>query len=158
APIYPLVEILDASPWDARWERRFKVNSPFGRAEEVKQRLGLLTPHYARVDALQYNWSAYYLTSELGGDAVQGLLYKHPDLKNKTDPARRFRVQNFLAQAGWYDLAEEELKAIITEFPQEKEKAEAAKENLHKLRALAIYEEMERAHKAGRHRWVQARA
>jgi hypothetical protein len=156
-PIYPLTQILGATEWDSNWERKFKLNADFGRVH-VDQRLGLLTPHFARVDAKKYNWSAYYLTSELGPVAVRNLLNTYPEQKSKSvkdDPVWRFRVYRFFVQAGWYEQAEQELAAISKDLPDEKEKVEAARENLRRLMAYQALTLLEQAHKAGRYHWVE---
>ena len=155
--IYPLTQILGATEWTADWERKFKLNASFGRVQ-VDQHLGLLTPYVARVDARKYTWSASYLTSELGPHVVRSLLYTYPEHKStsaKDDPAWRFRVYRFFVQAGWYDLAEEELKSIEKDLPGEKEKVDAARESLRRLETLRYLEELERAHKAGRFHLVE---
>jgi hypothetical protein len=155
-PVFPLAQILDPTDWDEKWDRTFRVRTPQGRVD-IKQRLGLLTPQYLRVDAYRYLWSAYYLTSELGPDAVRSLLYSNPELKSQSareDPTYRLRVSRFLTQAGWYDQAEEELNALLKDRPEEKDKVEAERRHLRRLRALQGLEELERANQAGRFAWV----
>jgi pimeloyl-ACP methyl ester carboxylesterase len=162
-PMHDVVNIVGATDWDAKWERTFKIDALFKIEERVgrlhiKQRLGLLTPTVARVDAVKYGWNPFYQTRELGPGVVRQLLANHPDLKltkSDQDAARQFKIYRFLAQAGWYDEAEQELQAFAKAWPNEKEKIDVAKENLQKLRTLQLYEEIQLAHKAGRHRWVQ---
>src|SRR5207253_11040475 len=57
----PLDRLLSISPFDANWLRIFKAEGPLGRVE-IKQRLTLLTPQFAKVEAQDYDWIAYFLT------------------------------------------------------------------------------------------------
>lgn len=166
-PLYPgfglrILPFMSAGPttdWDDQWQRDFTLITPANRIK-VKQRINLLTPHYARIDAVyQYAWNAYYLTDELGPRTVRDLLAKHRTLKmngDKDDVAKRFRIYRFLVQAGWYDLAEEELRSIEKDLPAEKTHIAEARTQLAKLRALVHYDAIELAYRAGRHQWVQS--
>src|SRR5262249_11098244 len=139
-PMYALTHIVGATDWTPDWERTFKMNASFGRLH-VEQRLSVLTPRWVRVDARKYNWASFYLTSELGPETVRSLLDSCPELKAKSareDPAWRFRVYQFLLQAGWYDHADQELTAILKDLPGEKEKIEAARANLRKMRTAQL--------------------
>jgi hypothetical protein len=158
---YPITRIADISPWNDRWERTFTIDATVqGQSYRIAlpQRLGELTPVYARVDGLKYTSSAFYLTSELGPEAVLKLLATHPDLTERGrtgDDLRRWKRFRFLVQAGWFDLAEKELDRIRKDFANQKEKIEQAEGHLRKLRAQQLFDEIEIAQKAGRHRWAQ---
>jgi pimeloyl-ACP methyl ester carboxylesterase len=154
--MYPLVHILESTPWDQRWERQFKLQAAVGLIG-IDQRLAILTPQDARVDAKRFAWTSWYLTTELGPETVHELLSNHPDLKSKGDAgdfARRMRIYRFLAQAGWRSEADQELTAIQKDFPAEKEKVDAARQELRKLEAVERWQAIERGHRAGRHDWV----
>jgi pimeloyl-ACP methyl ester carboxylesterase len=155
--IYPLTHILSCTNWDERWERTFRIQAPFGKLD-IKQRLSILTPEYARVDAIKYAWNPFYLTQEFGADTVHKLLASAPDLKLKKDDkdaSRRFKIYRFLAQAGFLDEAGMELDSIAATYAEEKQKVDEARADLQKLRTLRLYEEVERAHQAGRSKWVR---
>jgi len=149
-PIAALTHIIGADPWNERWERNFQLYGPFGKVT-AQQRLGLLTPQYARVDAKSHNWSAYYLTSELGPAVVRSLLHSYPELKksDRESPEHRLRIARLLVQAGWFNQAEEELTALLKANPGEKENVEAVRDTLKKLRHFQLFEDLERAHQAG---------
>jgi pimeloyl-ACP methyl ester carboxylesterase len=156
-PMSPIVKITDISPWDEKGERVFSMQSPDGLLR-IQQRMGVLAPHFARVDALRYAWSAHYLTRELGPDTVRELLLRHPALKGKAktlDATARFKVYRFFVQAGFFDAAERELDLILADLPDQKEKVESFREGLQKLRIAQKLTEIERAYKAGRHQWAQ---
>jgi pimeloyl-ACP methyl ester carboxylesterase len=155
--MYPILQIVDAPPWDDNWQRLFKFTAPHGRVD-ARQRLSVLTPQYARVDAHNLYWAMYYDTKELGLNTVQSLLSTSPELKlhgDHTDVARHFRIYRFLAQAGWYEAAEEELAKIAKEFPGEKSKVDSAREDMKKVQNVQLYEDIQLAHQAGRHAWAQ---
>jgi pimeloyl-ACP methyl ester carboxylesterase len=163
AKMPPLLEVLDVGDWNSRWERTFTFRYPDGAAT-VPQHLGLLTPYWARVDATaRVWWSEAYLTQELGPDTVQALLASHPDFqprRNETPDqtaARRMRLCDFLAQAGWYDQAEEQLDRLLREVPAQKGRVEVARASLNKLRARERFEDIKRLHEAGRYQAARQR-
>lgn len=148
-----------AGPWGPKWDRSFTIpDKP--RALTVRERLMILTPRYARVGAVGYNWGSSYLTSELGPQAVRKLLYDHPDVKLKGDGgdlAKRLRVFRFLGAAGFYEDAGRELDAVEKDYPDEKAKINDSRQALRELEASRLLEEIERAFRAGRHEWAQKR-
>ena len=149
--------LLSVTPWDDKGERTVKIRGP-NTAATITQRVTVLTPYYLRADSLRYRWPVLYLTREYDPATVRGLLVNHPDLKPKGDSddvLKRFRVFRFLLQAGWYEQADEELKAIAADLPDEKEKLDAARDQLRKLRTIEIVQEVQRAHEVGRGRWAQ---
>src|SRR5262249_13757456 len=155
--MYPIVHILEATPWNDRWERLFKIQVPAVGTIGIDQSMAILTPQDARVDAKRFACTSWYLTTEFGPETVRELLSNHPDLKSKGDAgdfARRMRIYRFLAQAGWHGEADQELTAILKDFPAEKEKVDAARQELRKLEAVERWQAIERGHRAGRHDWV----
>jgi hypothetical protein len=156
-PMYDLTHIISASEWDDKWERKFKLVAPFGKLT-IRQRLGVLTPQFMRIDAFKYSWSAFYQTKEFSPSVIRDLLSWHPELKmtgKEQDVGKSFRIYRFFAQAGWYDEAEEQLKTIAKKWPAEKEKIDEAREQLTRLRTLQLFEEIQLANQAGRHQWAQ---
>jgi pimeloyl-ACP methyl ester carboxylesterase len=155
----PPWQIVAVTDWNTKWDRVLTINTQDGR-KRIQQHLSLLTPKVARIDARDYNWTTYYLTSELDPDAVRKLLVQHPDLKltgSSGEAGKRFRIFRFLFQAGWYDKAAAELDSIVRDLPEQKEKVEAAREELKKFLAWQYVDLLEEAHKNGRHYWVRAR-
>jgi predicted esterase len=155
--VSPLVQILGTTPWNDKWERTLRMQTTSGPAD-IKQRVVVLTPQIARVEALNRTWGSTFLTRELGIETIRKFLASHPDLKLKgdaSDAGRRLRVFRFLLQAGYYDEAEKELDEIQKAFPEEKDKIETGRQNLQKLRTLRLYEDIEHGHRAGRHYLVE---
>jgi hypothetical protein len=149
---------LGITPFDDKWERDFKVQGPNGKLA-IRQRLSFLSPQFAIVESLRYRWKPRYMTREFEPEVLHKLLLSHRELKPtgkpQEDAARRFRVYRFFVQANLYDMAGRELDSIAADFPNEKDKIEAARDNLRKLRTLQALDEVEQGHKAGRHQWVQ---
>lgn len=162
----PILGISETTPWDDKWIRKIKFKSIVqGRYQDypaIPQHLFKLTPEYARADSasIHYNWSAYYLTRELGPDQVRALFGQHKDLKEARELApaevvnRRFRLFHFFVAAGWLDEAEYDLNRILNDFPDQKDKVEEARKVLQRLQALQLYDELKLAHHAGQHQEV----
>jgi hypothetical protein len=156
-----LLEVVKAPEWDDDWDRRFQFRSPLGLIK-VPQHIGLLTPHWARADSYgNYFWACAYLTNEFEPDTVRRLIASHPDFQDRKDQAavqrvsRRLRKADFFAQAGWFDFAESELNGILTDMPEQKDRVEAARKALRRLRAREDIEKLKRRHLAGQHQWVR---
>jgi pimeloyl-ACP methyl ester carboxylesterase len=159
---YPIVHVADVTPFDRRWERNMIVEAVVQgdmRRLTVPQRLVELNPYFARLDGREkYNIKTYYLTQEFGPDMVQKLLATHPDTEDKGqtgDAIRRWRRFRFFVQAGWYDTAQKELDGIRKNRPDQKDKIEQAQTHLQSLRAQRLYDDIDLANRAGRHRWAQ---
>jgi predicted esterase len=158
-PMDPIDQVLGVTAWD-NWQRTFRYSSEQA-PHAVRQQLALLTPEYARADAPKVDWSAYYLTGEVGFDpaTIRKLFLTYPGWKDKKKAPSpfelRMRVYRFFGQAGWYDQAEEELEAISREFSGEAEAVEKARQGLKEARLFEFVDELERAHQTGRHQWLQ---
>ncbi len=166
-----IAAVMEPGPWDNKWERKYEFRTASGAQVKVKQRLGFLTPYHARADpttpmkfaGVQNPWNAFYLTRELGPEAVVGLLRSHPDynitpgLKPEDQATRRFKLCDFLAQAGWYDHAELELRQLLKDLPEQKQRTEAALAALTRMRSRENYEEIKRLHLAGQYETVWQR-
>jgi hypothetical protein len=162
-PLDPVFEVIDASPWNQHFERtiNLRVNRKGQDSVGIQQRMTLLTPHLMRVDARNYNWTAYYLTREIDPQVVLKLLRQHfddlnqkaekdPKQKAVNDPKEnRLKICRFLSQAGWHELAEKEMAQVVKELPDLKEKVEKLRERVAKAKALLFIDALERADKAG---------
>jgi pimeloyl-ACP methyl ester carboxylesterase len=139
--------IVEASDFDANWRRVLKIDSPMG-PYRIEQAVIVLTPRFCRVDALDYIWTTYFLTQEVGPKTARYLLSKHPELLEKpgepVDYEKRMRIYRFMIQAKWYDAAEAELDLLAKDLPTEKAKIDKTRASLKSLRYEAIVEELER--------------
>jgi hypothetical protein len=158
----PIHQVSRIDPWDAKCQRTITINSS-GHEVSVRQHLTLLTPQFACLDAVsRYHWKDYYLTRELGPDAVQALIANNskyaddPKLAESERVIRRFRLCDFYAQTGWFDLAEASLAKLTADFPSQKEQAEGARAAVRKARAREQFELIKRLHLAGQYKTVKA--
>lgn len=152
--------------WNDTWSRRFVfyTRNFSGRIVDlnVPQHINSLRPYWAEVQSRgRFFWGCAYLTRELGPETVQSLLASHPDFQeSKNQPAEkrasiRMRKADFFAQSGFFDLAEKELKRLLADLPDQKDRVESAIKTLTKLRAIDRIEEIKRRHLAGQHRQVR---
>ena len=157
----PIIGVLETTEWDSDWKRQIRVSTYEG-SPKLHQRLSLLTPRYARVDGSKLTWTSYYLTGELGPEVVKGLLEhrpKPPAVKGKPpteprpedEPARRLRQCEFFAQAGWFDESAKGLDSLAKDFPAERDKVEAARDVLARVRARERLEQAKRRRAAGQY-------
>jgi hypothetical protein len=162
----PIHQVVEAEPWDDQWNRKIRLLSQANGGSSrvtVRQHLAMLTPQYAKADAItMYSWAQYYATRELGPQIVEELLSKNPQsaddpkLKESERISRRFRNCDFYAQAGWYDSAERDLTKLAADFPGQKAQVDAAREALRKVRTREQFELIKRLHLAGQYKTVKA--
>jgi predicted esterase len=146
--------------FDENWDRTFTFTAFFdgakagkaGETENARQKMVILTPHYARVDAFKWVWAQFYATRELGPETVRLLLHDHPDIRKKDGRTKAF---SFLKQAEMYDAADLELTDWLQEEPAARAKIEELRSNLAKLRAEQLLADLERGYQVGRHDWVR---
>ena len=152
-----LDEVLDIGSCDEKWNRVVKFRSGL-KPLTVHERLVELTPYYAFFQATEHwVWPSVYLTRELGPDAVRNLLSQHPDYAEdpKLTPAaradRRFAYVDFMAQAGFYDEAENELSRLASDGPAQavKDKIESVRGVIHQWQARDRLEDLKKMHNAG---------
>jgi hypothetical protein len=158
----PIHQILQADPWDSKWDRRIRIRSQ-DSSVALQQHLALLTPRFAKVDATtHYAWAQYYQTRELEPQIVQDLMATNPkyadDPKLKEDDRviRRLRVCDFYLQTGWFDLAEQSLHKLAADFPSRKGEVERALEVLRQTRTRELLETIKRLYSAGQYKTVKA--
>jgi pimeloyl-ACP methyl ester carboxylesterase len=84
------------------------------------------------------------------GDKVLRKVRVREQLTNAELVERRFKMVNFCTQAGWYDLAEAELAALLKDFPTEGERVNAARRIVGRQRARDAWERIKLWHGAGR--------
>ena len=157
-----ILDIADAPEFNDKWTRTLTYRT-VGRNVVVPQRLQYLSSSYAVVDAAnsaRFLWTSCYLPEELGFDQVRRLLAAHkdfadpPTLPAAMRSARRLRLYRFLVHAGWLKEADAELDGIVRDLPGEKKKVEEERERLRRLQAVRLVENIQRGHRAGRHKWV----
>jgi hypothetical protein len=158
----PLLEVVETTEWDSKWDRSFYFRGPTNPRIGVAQHLGLMTPYFVRIDATsKFFWSSAHLTREFPPETVYRMLKVHPDFLDKakdkpeTIIARRNRLIDFLVQAGWFDLADKELTRLAKDYPTQKIRVASARVTLERMRLRERFETIKRLHHAGRHEAVR---
>src|SRR5439155_2380904 len=77
------LQVGKVGTWDAGWSREIRLNASDGY-RDVTQRMCLITPEYIKARADNYDWTAYYLTSEFTAQELRPLLFNH--LATKKNP------------------------------------------------------------------------
>ncbi|HEX3871607.1 MAG TPA: peptidase, partial [Pirellulales bacterium] len=118
ASVGPIVEI---TPFDEFGRRTLKMIGSQG-VEAVIQGVTLLTPHWAKVEALQLagrplQWEERIATSSIPPATLDQILSRVLDPKRLD---QRLTVVRFYLQSERYRDAEERLKKIIEDFPEGK--------------------------------------
>jgi pimeloyl-ACP methyl ester carboxylesterase len=177
--------IVEIGPWNLKtWRRNFRFNSPGRPRVLVVQGLQTISPYYAAVAATgKFHWWSAYLTSEFDPETVRQLLLGHADLQDPVEPkdvpppklkekekpklmahpersdlvARRLRLCNFFAQAGWLDMADRELDRLLKDRPEEKERVSRARNTIEQLRIRDTWEQTKNWYQAAQYQRVQKR-
>jgi pimeloyl-ACP methyl ester carboxylesterase len=157
----PVLEVLNPGAFNDRWHRTYLYRGPNGNIQ-VPQKIRQLSSSNVEVWAtLNFKWCSCYLPQELGFAQVHRLLQSHPDLQDlqvlslAEKAARRFRLYQFLVNAGWLDEADRELDGIAADLPDERSKVDQEREKLRRLQARRAFDAIEKGHRAGRRLWVQ---
>src|SRR5579884_1397853 len=150
--VNPVYQVEVVHPFDSHWNREIRL---YGNSKRYRQRLMQLTPQFAEVDALDWRWKSYYLTSELGPDEVLRLIHEHPKpikIGQGSNPAAEpLAIYRFLVEAGWYDQADKQLDGILKKYPSEKAHVTDLRRALKGLQANQLYDDLQIAYKAGQH-------
>ncbi len=145
--------------FNAGWRRDLTFGTDERAPVIIKQQLVLLTPHYVMIDSTTHLWRRYYLTRELGYERVRKLLSTHPELiekKGQPDVDKRGKIIRFLIQADWLNEAEDEIKQLVKDLPQETKRAEDLRKDILEIRQERLVADVERAKDSGRHSYALA--
>jgi pimeloyl-ACP methyl ester carboxylesterase len=165
-----ILEIVETSDWSPEWERtlrfRGRDKTPMQKVVDVKvdQHIGRMTPYSIRVDTVtKYLFSSAYLTREFSPDVIRGLVSSHPNIAENPGMAvkarlnRRYAYCQFMAQAGYFDLAEEDLLRTLKDFPEHKEEIEKRLKDVGTIKARETFDFVQRLALAGQHKAVAER-
>lgn len=137
---------------------RRAVTMMTGKGElDVIQGITQITPRWTRVEGLLAGkqpvvWDMRIATSSIDRETLHRILMKQVDPKKLE---QRLRIVRLLLQSERYFDAEQELKAVIADFPEQKDLAKEVAA-LHQLYARSIVKEIEMRRKAGQHQWAYA--
>jgi acetyl esterase/lipase len=151
-PIIQSIRMERAERWEPNGERAvtFTTTTRSGLTRlTYTQCISNITPHRVRVDARGCHWTCSILTSEFAPDDLLPIIRRHLEQKGTDTLERHFSIFRFCVQAGWYEEAEAELKAIAETFPGEKDKLEQPRKELRQLQAGRALDDLERALRAG---------
>lgn len=159
SPKVPAHKLREEVPWgttDKRFGIRDIVLQNRGQDLPIKQIITDVTPHVVRAGGMYYKWNSYYLTQELPpADLIKilrGFLKEAPD---QPSVEARLRIIRFCMQAGWLEHADAELKALHKDQPQSKYEYAELEQQLKRLQAQRIDEEVQWAVRAGQHQRAQ---
>jgi dienelactone hydrolase len=158
----------EIGPWDrdakgnptkTNGQRLIKIRMGDNLVANLEQWITDVTPQGVRMSTGRYRWRACYRTQEFDTTELLGMIRKQLETgkKNAAEPplARRLRLFRFCAQAGWFDIAEAEMKALQADFPKEKETLRTAHLELRRIVASKRLEEMQQAERVGQ--WLRLR-
>ena len=112
APIPAGGATLKIGEYNAKWVRTLSVAVPGAAPETVDQQITYLDPYYLYIVSATHQWRLTYRTSEWDPKLVRKLLMTHPDIAEpdgKCDPIKRFALAKFMLDAGWLQIAKDEV-------------------------------------------------
>lgn len=149
--------------WDAkRWYRKISVKVVGAAPEVIDQQIVYMDPWYLLIRSASHRWNQTYRTAEWDPKLVRRLLMGHPQLAEpdgKCDPLKRVMLAQFLLDAGWLQLARDELDRLKREFTGEmtkdaKDQHDKLLKNVDDATAELFARESELALRAGRYKYA----
>ena len=134
----------------------FNAGKKMGRFEML-QKVGLLTPQYLNTYTVSYAWNQSYFTNEaefgpeLTRKIILQIFSEQKKYKEMTEAERYLELAKFMQEAGWFNEAERELVATMTNHPSAKKIVEERLKNLKEVRANLFVEATEQAASVGQH-------
>lgn len=109
--------------YNSKWVRQIVVSVPTTTAPVIiDQQILYMDPYYADIYSATHRWRVTYRTSEWDPKFVRKLLMVHPDLAEpdgKCDPMKRVAIAKFMLDAGWLQVAKDELDRLKRDFTAE---------------------------------------
>jgi predicted esterase len=143
---------IGVTPWDEYGRRTVQMMGARG-AFAVIQGITELRPHWVKVEGLSraghnYIWDMRVATTTIPFEMLDKILAKRTDPKNI---AQRLKVVRFYLQMERYKEAEEKLKSLIADFPNEKNQYGPTALRLRQAYARRILEEVKVRRESGQH-------
>jgi predicted esterase len=144
--------ITRLTPFDEFGRRILQMTTGRGN-ESVLQGITEITPDWTKLECvetakLRYTWDMRVATNTIPRDVLGRVLAKLVDPKNLD---QRLKIVRLYLQSERYKDAEEELKGIIADFPDQKPQFQATVVRLRQAHARRILEEIEKRRSAGQH-------
>lgn len=148
--------------FNSKWIRVLTVPVPNAAPEKIDQQITYLDPYTIYLVSATHLWGLGYRTNEWDPELVRKLLLMHPELSEpdgKCDPLKRIALSKFMLDAGWLQIAKDELERLKRDFTGQMAKdAKDAHEKLLKeidqATAELVVREAELALAAGRYKYT----
>jgi acetyl esterase/lipase len=147
-PVQFVGPFLKASPFNEYGHREIVLLGPNRVPKSYIQGITELRPQSCTVTGLNHEWEFSIATSSLRREELVPLLRRCIDPENVED---RFNVVRFYQQAGFFDLAVEELATIAQDFPDQKARCEEVALEARQLLAKRLLAELRHRRAAGQH-------
>lgn len=146
--------IDEVGKWNERWERNIRVGTP-QQQFVMTLRITHLTPEYVRARSLTHLWSPFYKIKEFTPQEIRDLVIANFKKDEKvSETTGRIKAAQFLAHVGWISEAEQELKTLVAQNPEEKKEIDAEMSVLDRTKAYQFVADLKTADEVGRHNEV----
>jgi hypothetical protein len=118
-PLPPLGNVLKMGEFNEKWYRTLTVAVPGAAPEVIDQQITHMDPYYIFIWSATHRWRLAYRTTEWDPKLVRKLLMMHPDIAEpdkKCDPMKRVILAKFLLDAGWLQMAKDEVDRLNADF------------------------------------------
>ena len=161
-PLTMVTGTLKVGEFNAKWVRTLKVGTPGGAPGPLDQQITHMDPYMIYMVSATHLWRLTYRTSEWDPKLVRKLLAMHPDLNEpdgKCVPLRRIAIAKFMLDAGWLQLAKDELDRLKRDFDGEMAMADKTAldkitKEIEQATAELVVREAEQALAAGRYEYA----
>lgn len=121
----------------------------------IVQGITKLTPSHVTVKGLTHTWEHGIATTSIPPPILDSIL---KEIIDEQDPLQRLAVAKFYLQSGLYLESERELRLMIEDFPDHKDRIGQMFNQLQELIASRFLGELQRRMNAGQHQLVLAKA
>jgi hypothetical protein len=112
-------ETIKTSDFNTKWVRQLTIKVAGGAPETVDQQITFMDPYYIYMVSATHRWRLTYRTTEWDPKLIRKLLSTHPELAEPTgtcDPMKRVLIGKFMLDAGWTQLARDEMDRLKRDF------------------------------------------
>jgi poly(3-hydroxybutyrate) depolymerase len=134
-------------PFDEYGRRKVVLDSANGDLRVI-QGITLMTPEYAKLMAINYNWETAIATKSIPVNQLDAILRKNT---NPNNPDDHLRIAVFYIESGFFDQAKNELDTIEKQFPELADRVVVTRKQLFVWRAEEYLREIKLRRAAGQH-------
>jgi predicted esterase len=139
---------LKITEFDEFGHRMFTMNTAKGPLD-IAQGITEITPRWTKVEGIRQIWDQRIATSSIPREALSAILNKQIDPQNRE---HRLKIVRFYLQSERYEDAEQELEAVVKDFPAINEQVTTALKSLRQLMARRVRDEILMRRDSGQHR------